>query len=251
MTFGVSYSVATPIGGARLRRLPARKRRSWRFRSGRIVPIFLPMPRSKPPKAPSTLVIACGALAREFMAVVELNGWRNLKITCLPASWHNRPEKIPEGVRRKIRAARGHYDRIVVLYADCGTGGVLDQVLAEEGIERIPGPHCYEFYAGAKAFQQMMEAELGTFFLTDYMVRHFDRLILQGLGLDRRPELRDAYFGHYRKVVYLSQTEDPRLLAKARSAAERLDLAFEHRHTGYGGLESFLAAQQQEQATHG
>jgi hypothetical protein len=204
--------------------------------------------------APKTLVIACGALAREYLAVVERNGWSNLEITCLPAIWHNRPEKIPEGVRRKIRAARGRYERILVLYGDCGTGGLLDQVLAEEGVERIAGPHCYEFFAGTKAFEEMMEAEIGSFFLTDYMVRHFDRLIMQGLGLDRRPELRDLYFGNYRKLVYLSQIEDPRLLAKARSAAEQLGLEFEHRHTGYGDLETFLAAQHEkteEQATHG
>ena len=207
-----------------------------------------------PTAAPKTLVIACGALAREFLAVVDRNGWSNLEITCLPAIWHNRPEKIPDGVRRKIRAARGRYDRILVLYGDCGTGGLLDQVLAEEGVERIAGPHCYEFFAGTKAFEEMMEAEIGSFFLTDYMVRHFDRLIMQGLGLDRRPELRDLYFGNYRKLVYLSQIEDPRLLAKARSAAEQLGLEFEHRHTGYGDLEAFLAAQQkktEEQATHG
>jgi hypothetical protein len=213
-------------------------------------------PAPAPAGAPKTLVIACGALAREFLAVVERNGWSNLEITCLPAIWHNRPEKIPDGVRRKIRAARarGVYDRIVVLYADCGTGGLLDQVLAEEGVERIAGPHCYEFFAGTKAFEEMMEAEIGSFFLTDYMVRHFDRLILQGLGLDRRPELRDLYFGNYRKLVYLSQLEDPRLLAKAQAAAEQLGLEFEHRHTGYGDLETFLAAQRQkteEQARHG
>ena len=199
--------------------------------------------------APSTLVIACGALAREFMAVVERNGWSNLTITCLPASWHNRPERIPEGVRRKIRAARGRYDRVVVLYGDCGTGGVLDQVLAEEGVERIPGPHCYEFFAGPQAFDQLMEEEPGSFFLTDYMVRHFDRLIIQGLALDRHPELRDAYFGNYRRLVYLSQIEDPRLAAKARAAADRLGLAFEHRHTGYGVFQPFLA--RQAEVAHG
>ncbi|HXV24524.1 MAG TPA: DUF1638 domain-containing protein [Alphaproteobacteria bacterium] len=210
------------------------------------------MSRAEAIAAPKTLVIACGALAREYLAVVERSGWKNLEITCLPASWHNRPEKIPEGVRRKIRAARGRYDRVLVLYGDCGTGGILDQVLSEEGVERIAGPHCYEFFSGAKAFEEMMEAELGSFFLTDYMVRHFDRLIIQGLGLDRRPDLRDAYFGNYRKLVYLSQVEDGRLLAKAQMAAQRLGLAFEHRHTGFGGLETFLTAHQSEEhATHG
>ena len=151
------------------------------------------------------------------------------------------------------RRQLARYERILVLYGDCGTGGLLDQVLDEERIERIPGPHCYEFFSGTKAFEQMMEAELGSFFLTDYMVRHFDRLILQGLGLDRRPELRDAYFGNYRKLVYLSQLEDARLLAKAQAAAERLGLEFEHRHTGYGDLETFLDAQRTmtEQARHG
>jgi hypothetical protein len=212
------------------------------------------MSLAEAPKPPKTLVIACGALAREFLAVVERNGWSNLEITCLPAIWHNRPEKIPEGVRRKIRAARGRYERILVLYGDCGTGGLLDQVLEDERIERIPGPHCYEFFSGTKAFEEMMEAEIGSFFLTDYMVRHFDRLILQGLGIDRRPELRDAYFGNYRKLVYLSQIQDQRLLAKAKAAAEKLSLEFEHRHTGYGDMETFLAARQkkeQEHATHG
>lgn len=210
------------------------------------------MHRADAPKPPKTLVIACGALAREFLAVVERNGWTNLEVTCLPAIWHNRPEKIPGGVRRKIRAARGRYERILVLYGDCGTGGLLDQVLEDERIERIPGPHCYEFFSGTKAFEEMMEAELGSFFLTDYMVRHFDRLILQGLGLDRRPELRDAYFGNYRKLVYLSQIQDSRLLAKAKAAAERLGLEFEHRHTGYGDMETFLATRQkQEHARHG
>ena len=204
---------------------------------------------------PRTLFIACGALAREFLAVSKANGWDDhLEITCLPAIWHNRPEKIPEGVRRTIRAARGRYERILVLYGDCGTGGLLDQVLEDERIERIPGPHCYEFFSGTKAFEEMMEAEIGSFFLTDYMVRHFDRLILQGLGIDRRPELRDAYFGNYRKLVYLSQIQDQRLLAKAKAAAEKLSLEFEHRHTGYGDMETFLAARQkkeQEHATHG
>jgi hypothetical protein len=210
------------------------------------------MHRADAPKPPKTLVIACGALAREFLAVVERNGWTNLEVTCLPAIWHNRPEKIPGGVRRKIRAARGRYERILVLYGDCGTGGLLDQVLEDERIERIPGPHCYEFFSGTKAFEEMMEAELGSFFLTDYMVRHFDRLILQGLGLDRRPELRDAYFGNYRKLVYLSQIQDSRLLAKAKAAAERLGLEFEHRHTGYGDMETVLAVRQkQEHARHG
>lgn len=190
------------------------------------------------------LVIACGALAHEMVAVRKANGWDDsqLAVTCLPAIWHNRPEKIPEGVRSKIKWGRKKgFKSIFVLYGDCGTGGQLDGVLKEEGVERIDGPHCYDFYAGRIAFDQMMEEELGSFFLTDYIARHFDRLIWQGMGLDRHPELRDAYFGHYRRVVYLAQIDDPALTARAEAAAERLGLAFERRFTGYGELATFMA----------
>jgi hypothetical protein len=127
------------------------------------------------------------------------------------------------------------------LYGDCGTGGELDRVLAEEGVARIAGAHCYEFFAGAADFGAMMEAEPGTFFLTDFLVRHFDRLVIEGLGLDRFPQLRDDYFGHYRRVVYLAQFDNAALTARAQDAAERLGLDFERRLTGIGGLESFLA----------
>jgi hypothetical protein len=189
---------------------------------------------------PTTLVIACGALAREMLAVAEQQGLRNLSVTCLPAGWHNRPQKIPAGVRAKIQAARGQYDRIFVAYGDCGTGGELDRVLAEEGVERIAGPHCYEFFAGAEAFRDLMEAELGSFFLTDYLARHFDKLMIEGLGLDRHPELREAYFGNYRKLVYLAQTDDADLTARAADAARKIGLEFERRFTGYGDLAGFM-----------
>ena len=188
-----------------------------------------------------TLVIACGALARELVQVVAANRLTHLTITCLPAIWHNRPEKIPAGVRRKIRAARGKYDEILCLYGDCGTGGELDRVLAEEGVERIEGAHCYAFFAGVADFAAMMEDEVGTFFLTDYLARHFDRLIIKGLGLDRFPQLRDDYFRHYTRLVYLAQVEDAALVVKARAAAERLGLAFEMRVTGYGAMAPFVA----------
>lgn len=193
------------------------------------------------------LIIACGALAKEMLAVRAANGWDDdrLAVTCLPAIWHNRPEKIPGGVRSKIRWGRNKgYERIFVLYGDCGTGGLLDEVLKEEKVERIDGPHCYDFYAGHVAFDQMMEEELGSFFLTDYIARHFDRLIWQGMGLDRHPELRDAYFGHYRRVVYLAQIDDPALTVKAEAAAKRLGLAFERRFTGYGELATFMVEAQ-------
>jgi hypothetical protein len=189
---------------------------------------------------PRTLLIACGALARELLALRTANRWEHLDIDCLPAHYHNTPAAIPEAVRAKIREARGRYGRIEVIYGDCGTGGRLDAVLAEEGVTRIPGPHCYEFYAGAADYAAMMEAEIGTFFLTDYMVRHFDRLIVQGLWLDTHPELLADYFGHYRKLVYLAQTDDPQLQVQARRAAERLRLAYEYRWTGMGGLEKHL-----------
>ncbi len=185
------------------------------------------------------LVIACGALAREILALSERAG-RAFDVTCLPAQLHNRPERIPEAVRGKIRAARETYDDILCLYGDCGTGGLLDVVLQEEGVERIAGPHCYSFFAGEPAFDAMMEEEAGTFFLTDFLARHFERLVIEGLGLDRFPQLRDDYFGAYVRLVYLAQTDDADLDAKARAAADRLGLAFERRFTGYGGLAAFL-----------
>ena len=187
-----------------------------------------------------TLVIACGALARELVQVIDANHLPHISVTCLPAILHNQPQHIPAAVRRKIRAARGKFDDILCLYGDCGTGGELDRVLAEEGVERIPGAHCYEFFAGAQNFAALMQEEVGSFFLTDYLVRHFDRLIVKGLGLDRFPQLRDDYFRHYTRVVYLAQVEHAALTAKAEAAAARLGLAFEMRITGYGGLAPFL-----------
>ena len=188
-------------------------------------------------------MIACGALAREITTLVRRQGWTAIEVQCLPSAWHNRPERIPEGVRRKIRAARTRHDieRIFVAYADCGTGSALDAVLEEEGAERIPGAHCYEFFAGGRAFAALHEAEPGTLYLTDYLARNFDRLILEGLGIDRHPELEAMYFGNYRRLVHLAQTRDGTLRATARAAAERLGLEFEHRFTGYGDLEPFLA----------
>lgn len=173
--------------------------------------------------------------------VIEANRLDHLTVTCLPGIWHNHPERIPEGVRRKIRANRGKYDEILCLYGDCGTGGLLDAVLAEEGVERIEGPHCYAFFTGLDAFETLSEEEFGTFYLTDYLVRHFDRLMIRGLGLDRFPELLKDYFGHYERVVFLAQTEDAALDAKAQAAAARLGLAYERRFTGLDGLQPFLS----------
>ncbi len=187
-----------------------------------------------------TLVIACGALAREIMALIEANGWRRLVLECLPAGLHNRPEKIPDAVRAKIAESRTRYQRILVAYADCGTGGLLDRVLEEEGVERIGGPHCYSFYAGAGVFEGLHDEEPGSFYLTDYLVRHFDTLIIKGLGLDRHPQLLSEYFGNYHRLVYLAQTEDEGLRDLAKRAAGKLGLAYEYRFTGYGELAGFM-----------
>jgi hypothetical protein len=182
------------------------------------------------------LVIACGALAREALAL-RLD---HIDVACLPAQLHNHPKQIPEAMRAKIRANREAYDEILCLYGDCGTGGELDRVLAEEGVRRVEGAHCYEFYAGGEAFAALAEDEPGTFYLTDFLVRHFDALVIRGLGLDRFPELRDDYFGNYRRVVHLAQFEDADLETKARAAAERLGLAYERRFTGLDGIRAFL-----------
>ena len=192
--------------------------------------------------AGGTLLIGCGALAREMLALIEAHGWRHLDVACLPAHYHNTPQKIPGAVRAKIRESRDRYEKIFVLYGDCGTGGLLDAVLEEEGVARIPGPHCYQFYAGTADFTRLTDAEPGCFFLTDYLARHFERLIIEGLGLDRHPELRDDYFGNYTKLVYLAQREDAGLRTAARAAAARLGLAYEYRLTGYGEMAGFLAA---------
>ena len=193
------------------------------------------------PRPGRILLIACGALAREILAVRDANGWDQLELACLPAKLHNRPEQIAEAVRARLHRARSDgYRSIFVVYADCGTGGLLDRVCAEEGVERIPGPHCYSFFEGNAAFSAHAE-EITAFYLTDFLVRQFDTLIWKGMGLDRYPEIRDMMFGNYETVVYLSQTDDPGLLARAREAADRLGLAFQHRPTGYGDLSGFLA----------
>ena len=189
-----------------------------------------------------TLIIACGALAHEITALRRANDWTAVDVCCLPPSLHNRPERIPGAVQEKIREHRGEYRSIFVAYGDCGTGGRLDEVLRQEGVERLPGAHCYEFFAGARAFAELADAEPGTFYLTDFLTRHFERLVVRGLGIDRHPELAREYFRNYRKVVYLSQLRSAALLEQARRIASDLGLAFEHRHTGYGELGTHLAS---------
>jgi hypothetical protein len=165
-----------------------------------------------------------------------------LDVRCLPAELHNRPERIAPAVRAEIRAQRDRYRTIFVAYGECGTAGQLDAVLQEEGVERIPGAHCYQFLAGAQVFDDLCEAEPGTFYLTDFLLRHFDRLVIRGLGLDRHPELAQDYFRHYRKLVYLAQTRVPSAVERAKQIAERMGFAYEHRFTGYGELGTRLGA---------
>lgn len=184
----------------------------------------------------SVLVIACGALATEILALKEINGLAHMTVKCLPAKLHNTPDKIPAAVRTKIREERDFYGEIFVAYGDCGTGGALDKVLAEEEVERIGGAHCYAFFAGLDTFDTLHLDDPGTFYLTDFLVRHFDTLVIKGMGLDRFPELRDMYFGNYNRLMYLAQTENENLTRQARKAAERLDLTFVRHFTGYGGL---------------
>jgi hypothetical protein len=189
------------------------------------------------------LVIGCGALANELVALTRRAGLPAMDLTCLPASLHNRPERIPAAVQARIRRARRDgYDRIFVAYADCGTGGLLDNVLDEEGVARLEGAHCYEVYAGRAAFAALHDDEPGTFYLTDYLVRNFDRLVVRGLGLDRHPELLPIYFGNYRRLVFLAQVDDPDLTTRAVAAADRLGLAFERRLVGLGELATSVAA---------
>ena len=189
-----------------------------------------------------TLVLGCGALARELLELVERNGLAGaVDVRCLPAPLHNRPEQIGPLLDARMAELAPQYERVFVAYADCGTAGAVDRVVDKYGVERLPGAHCYAFYAGIDTFAGIAAEEPGTFYLTDFLARSFEALVYRGLGLDRYPRLRDAYFGNYRRVVYLSQHEDPELLAMARRAADRLALEFEHRPTGYGELGAAIA----------
>lgn len=186
----------------------------------------------------TVLVIACGALAREIAAVTR--ALPHIHLHCLPATLHNRPERIAPAVRAAICAARADYGRIFVAYAECGTGGALDAVLADEGVARLAGPHCYAFYTGLDAFTAAGDADMRSFFLTDFLARQFQALVIEPLGLDRFPALRDTYFGAYASVVYLAQTDDAALDRAAQDAAARLGLEYERRFTGYGDLPAAL-----------
>ncbi|MDJ0993212.1 MAG: DUF1638 domain-containing protein [Dinoroseobacter sp.] len=188
------------------------------------------------------LLIACGALAHEILTLKRLNGWDHLSLSCLPAKYHLTPDKLPDAVEAAVLAAQGKFDRIFVVYADCGTGGLLKARCDALGVEMVAGPHCYSFFEGNAAFAARHDEDMTAFFLTDFLVRQFDAFVWRPLGLDRHPELRDSYFGNYEKLVYQAQTDDPALIELARNCAARLGLSFEHRFTGYGDLEPALAA---------
>ena len=186
-------------------------------------------------------IIACGALANELVALKSLNDWQHFNIDCLPAKYHATPDLIPNAVREKISQIRAKNDgEILVAYGDCGTGGMLDKVLEETQTSRLPGAHCYQFFAGHDAFNDLHEAEIGTFYLTDFLTQHFETYVWKMLGLDRKPELLEMYFGNYKKLVYLAQTENPELTAKAIIGAKRLGLSFERIFTGYGEMQTEL-----------
>lgn len=191
----------------------------------------------------TVLLIACGALAKEIVALQRINGWSHIKIQCLPAELHNRPEKIAPAVQAEIEKHNANFKKIFVAYADCGTGGQLDALLKQYDIERLAGAHCYEFFAGSAQFAEVSNEEPGTFYLTDFLTRHFDRLVKQGLGLAEHPELMSQYFGNYRRVIYLSQDDSPELQAMAQEHADYLGLDFEHRHTGLRPMQAQLAEQ--------
>ena len=188
------------------------------------------------------LLIACGALAREILNLKKANGWDHMDLTCLPAKLHLYPEKITEAVTEAVAINRASYDEIFVVYADCGTGGLLQTACDDMGVQMVAGPHCYSFFVGNERFADISESEFTAFYLTDFLVRQFEAFIIKPMGLHRHPELRDLYFGNYEKLVYQAQTDDPALTEKAKAAAETLGLAFERRLTGYGDLEVTLKA---------
>jgi hypothetical protein len=187
-----------------------------------------------------TALVICGALAREVLDIVASHGW-DVDVHGVPALDHMFPHRIAPHVEAKFQALRDQYERVIVVYGDCGSAGALDEVLERHGLERLEGPHCYEMYGGA-LFEQLMAEEPGTFFLTDFLVRGFHGLVVKGLGLDRHPQLKDDYFGNYRRLVYLVQKPDPVLLQKAEAVASYMNLPLEIHHTGYGPFEDRLVA---------
>lgn len=195
-------------------------------------------PSTEPTDTAKILLIACGALATEIMALKRLNGWDHMVLQCLPAKYHLYPDKITNAVRETVEKHRDTYEKFFVVYADCGTGGQLQAACDELGVEMIAGPHCYSFFEGNDTFAA--RDEITAFYLTDFLVRQFDAFVWKPMGLDRYPELRDMLFGNYTKLVYQAQTKDPKLETKARECADRLGLEYEYRFTGFGDLAAAL-----------
>ncbi len=196
-----------------------------------------------------TLIIACGALSHELVELIRVNHWNHLELTCLPAYWHHQPQRIPEGIRKKIRENRDQYKKIYIMYGDCGTAGYIDAVADEEGVERIAGPHCFSFLMGNDAFEEYSRDEITTFYLTDFFCQYFDRFVWEALGLDRRDDMVDFVFANYEKVVFMAQTDNPELRRKAEEIASRLKLKYEYRYTGYGDMEKMMRATAQTSRT--
>ena len=188
-----------------------------------------------------TLIIACGALSHEIVELIRVNKWNHLELTCLPAYWHHIPERIPEGLRKKIQTNRDHYKKIYVMYGDCGTAGKIDEVVEEEGAERIAGPHCFSFLMGNENFDAYSENDITTFYLTDFFCEYFEKFVWEALGLDRRDDMADFVFGNYKKVIYIAQTDNPELREKSEEIARRLKLDYEYRFTGYGDMEKVMS----------
>jgi hypothetical protein len=197
-------------------------------------------------KSASVLVITCAAIAREVNEIKKLGQWSQMDLQAITADLHARPEKIPAAVADKIDKARGQYDHIFVAYGDCGTSGELDRVLEAKGIRRLPGAHCYDFLAGRENYEKMQEQEPGTFYLTDFLAQHFQRLVIEILGIDRHPELLEMYFGNYTRLVYLAQTDSDELTEMAQAAADQLGLRFERKFTGMGEMVPALDAAMRE-----
>ncbi len=192
------------------------------------------------------LVITCAAIAREVNEIKKLGAWEQMDLQAITADLHSYPEKIPAAVAAKIDAARDRYQHIFVAYGDCGTSGELDRVLDERGVKRLPGAHCYDFLAGRDTYAQLQEDEPGTFYLTDFLAQHFQRLVIEVLGIDRHPELKEMYFGNYTRLVYLAQTDSDELTEQARAAADELGLRFERIFTGMGEMVPELDAAMRE-----
>lgn len=201
------------------------------------------LPTHKRVRLQKVHVIACGAIAREVLAISRINGLDHIDLHCLPAIYHSYPQKIAPALEQAIAEARANgFEKIFIGYADCGTGGDIDKICEREGIERLAGPHCYSFFAGNEEFAARADQDFTAFFLTDFLARQFEAFVIQPLGLDRHPELKEMYFGNYKKLIYLSQEEDETLQKRAKEAADYLGLAYEYRFTSYGDLATELLA---------